>query len=73
MNISNAFLGAVGNLNYTGVYTPYDSTYRLGGGGGVLNYGSIVADPFQCFGMKTLHIPGQPVDEAKFAKISEGC
>jgi autotransporter-associated beta strand protein len=33
---SAAFLGAVGNLSYTGTVTPNGSTYRLGGGGGTL-------------------------------------
>jgi fibronectin-binding autotransporter adhesin len=30
-------LGAVGNVTYTGALTPFGSTYRLGGGGGVLS------------------------------------
>jgi autotransporter-associated beta strand protein len=31
-----AFLGAYGNVTYTGTLTPFGNTYRLGGGGGVL-------------------------------------
>ena len=34
--LSTAFLGAVGNVAYTGTLTPEGSTYRLGGGGGTL-------------------------------------
>jgi fibronectin-binding autotransporter adhesin len=32
-----AFLGAYGNVNYTGTFNPFGNVYRLGGGGGVLN------------------------------------
>ena len=34
--LTNAFLGAVGSVNYTGTLTPNGTTYRLGGGGGTL-------------------------------------
>ncbi|MHA3773695.1 autotransporter-associated beta strand repeat-containing protein [Verrucomicrobiota bacterium sgz303538] len=34
--LPTAFLGAYGNVNYTGSLTPFGNTYRLGGGGGVL-------------------------------------
>jgi len=36
--LSNASLGAVGAVTYTGTLTPNGSTYRLGGGGGSLTY-----------------------------------
>ncbi len=32
-----AYLGAYGNVTYTGTLTPYATQYRLGGGGGVLS------------------------------------
>lgn len=34
--LSAAFLGAIGNVAYTGTLTPEGTTYRLGGGGGTL-------------------------------------
>ncbi len=34
--LTAAYLGAVGNVNYTGNLTQNGSTYRLGGGGGIL-------------------------------------
>ncbi|MFA5190783.1 MAG: autotransporter-associated beta strand repeat-containing protein, partial [Verrucomicrobiia bacterium] len=34
--LSNLWIGAVGAVAYDGVITPYDSVYRLGGGGGSL-------------------------------------
>jgi fibronectin-binding autotransporter adhesin len=34
--MSQAYLGAYGNVTYTGTLTPFGSIYRLGGGGGVL-------------------------------------
>ena len=34
--LTAAYLGAVGNVTYTGTLTPNGTTYRLGGGGGVL-------------------------------------
>jgi len=38
-NLTAASLGAVGNVNYTGTYTPNATGgYRLGGGGGTLTY-----------------------------------
>ena len=36
--LSNMAIGAVGNVNYSGTYTPAGNLYRLGGGGGTLNY-----------------------------------
>jgi autotransporter-associated beta strand protein len=35
--LPTAFLGAYGNVAYTGTLTPFGSVYRLGGGGGVLS------------------------------------
>jgi len=37
-NLSNGFLGATGNVTYTGTVTPMAGNYRLGGGGGVLTF-----------------------------------
>ena len=37
-----ASLGAVGNVNYTGTFTPNGTTYRLGGGGGTLTYNTLI-------------------------------
>ncbi len=37
---SNLYLGAVGDVNFTGSLTPANGTLRLGGGGGTLNYNS---------------------------------
>lgn len=34
--LAGVTLGTLGTLNYTGTLTPYNSTYRLGGGGGTL-------------------------------------
>lgn len=34
--LSGAYLGAVGDVTYTGTVTPNGTTYRLGGGGGTL-------------------------------------
>ena len=34
--LPQAFLGAYGNVNYTGTLTPFGGAYHLGGGGGVL-------------------------------------
>ncbi len=34
--LTAAYLGAVGNVGYTGTVTPNGTTYRLGGGGGTL-------------------------------------
>jgi fibronectin-binding autotransporter adhesin len=34
--LTGAFLGAVGNVTYTGTLTPNGAVYRLGGGGGTL-------------------------------------
>lgn len=34
--LPSAFLGAYGNVTYTGTLTPFSSIYRLGGGGGTL-------------------------------------
>ncbi len=36
--LPNLALGAIGNVTYTGTYTPAGGTYRLGGGGGTLTY-----------------------------------
>lgn len=36
--LTDASLGAVGNVTYTGTLTPNGTTYRLGGGGGSLIY-----------------------------------
>lgn len=38
--LTNASLGTLGNLTYTGTLTPNGTTYRLGGGGGTLTMGS---------------------------------
>ena len=38
--LTAASLGAVGTVNYTGTLTPNGTTYRLGGGGGTLTYGT---------------------------------
>ncbi|HZJ16064.1 MAG TPA: autotransporter-associated beta strand repeat-containing protein, partial [Chthoniobacteraceae bacterium] len=35
--LPGAFLGAYGNVTYTGTLTPFGNAYRLGGGGGVLS------------------------------------
>ena len=40
--LSNASLGAVGAVSYTGTLTPNGSTYRLGGGGGSLTYPNVI-------------------------------
>ena len=40
--LTTASLGAVGTVSYTGLHTPNGTTYRLGGGGGILNYGSAI-------------------------------
>lgn len=37
-----AYLGAVGNVTYTGTLTPEGTTYRLGGGGGTLTHADAV-------------------------------
>ncbi len=42
--LANAFLGAVTNVTYSGVYTPASNTYRLGMGGGILTFTSAIAD-----------------------------
>ena len=34
--LASAFLGAYGNVSYSGTLTPFGNTYRLGGGGGTL-------------------------------------
>ena len=40
----NAYLGAVGNVTYTGSYTPYTAgAYLLGGGGGTLIYDQVIS------------------------------
>ncbi len=36
-------VGAVGNVTYTGTYTPAGGIYRLGGGGGTLTYSPAIA------------------------------
>ena len=41
--LTNASLGAVGNLTYTGALTPNGTTYRLGGGGGTLTMGNAIS------------------------------
>jgi len=39
----NAFLGAVGNVTFTGTYTPFTAgAYQLGGGGGTLTYNQAI-------------------------------
>lgn len=39
-----AYLGAYGNVTYTGTYIPYDAgVYRLGGGTGTLTYGANIS------------------------------
>ncbi len=39
-----AYLGAYGNVTYTGTYTPYTAgVYRLGGGTGTLTYGANIS------------------------------
>jgi len=35
-NLSNVWIGAVNPVSYSGVLTPYGSSYQLGGGGGTL-------------------------------------
>lgn len=37
------FVGAVGNVTYTGALTPANNTYRLGGGGGTLNFTPVIS------------------------------
>jgi autotransporter-associated beta strand protein len=44
VNFSSAWLGAVGVVNYAGVFTPFGTNYQLGGGGGVLNITNVLAD-----------------------------
>ena len=40
----NSYLGAAGNVTYTGIYTPYTAgTYLLGGGGGMLTYNQVIS------------------------------
>lgn len=39
-NLATAFLGAVENLTYTGVFTPNGTTYRVGGGGATMTFGT---------------------------------
>ena len=41
--LASAYLGAVGNVNYTGILTQHGSTYRLGGGGGILTMANVNA------------------------------
>lgn len=41
--LTNASLGAVGNLTFTGTLTPNGTTYRLGGGGGTLTMGNAIS------------------------------
>ena len=36
-SLPTAFLGAYGNVTYTGTFTPFGKEYRFGGGGGVLS------------------------------------
>ena len=43
LNLSNAYLGAVGAMTYTGVYTNFGTVTRLGGGGGTLTYNPLIA------------------------------
>ncbi len=40
--LTSVSLGAVGTVTYSGTLTPNGTTYRLGGGGGTLNYGSAI-------------------------------
>jgi autotransporter-associated beta strand protein len=42
-SLSNAWLGAVGAVNFTGVFTPFGSNYQFGGGG-VLTITNILED-----------------------------
>ena len=37
-------LGAIGSVTYSGTLTPNGTTYRLGGGGGTLNFAGTLAD-----------------------------
>ena len=41
-SMPNAFLGAATNLTYGGNFTPNGTTYRLGGGGAVLDYTNVI-------------------------------
>jgi len=41
--LTNATLGAAGNLTFTGTLTPNGTTYRLGGGGGTLTMGTAMS------------------------------
>jgi fibronectin-binding autotransporter adhesin len=42
--LTDAFLGAIGNVTYTGTLTPNSTGgYRLGGGGGTLTYGQVLS------------------------------
>ncbi|MBI5683511.1 MAG: autotransporter-associated beta strand repeat-containing protein, partial [Verrucomicrobia bacterium] len=43
-NLANAWLGAVGTVNFTGVFTPFGTNYRLGGGGGLLSITNVLED-----------------------------
>ena len=40
--LSNMAIGAVGNVTYTGTYTPAGEYYRLGGGGGTLTFSPLI-------------------------------
>jgi autotransporter-associated beta strand protein len=44
LSLSNAYLGAIGNVNYSGTYTNFGTVMRLGGGGGTLTYGAAVTN-----------------------------
>lgn len=53
-NLTNAYLGAAGIVNYTGILTPGGTTYRLGGGGGALT----MVNPNAITGANNLFVNG---------------
>ena len=56
-NFPAASLGAIGNVTYSGAFTPYGTTYRLGGGGGSLTFPAILPSG----GALQVYGPGQVV------------
>ncbi|MBI5683878.1 MAG: autotransporter-associated beta strand repeat-containing protein, partial [Verrucomicrobia bacterium] len=56
--LSNAWLGAVGVVNYTGVFTPFGTNYQFGGGGGVLSITNVLEDDLTVSEMRNVLIGG---------------
>lgn len=57
--LTAAYLGAIGNVNYTGTFTPQGTAYRLGGAGGTLTLPSALTSGHSlAVGAGTLQLNG---------------